>query len=46
MDTEDITMINGFEDVQKFGQSNMDIAMRMFDELNRNWQAIAAEMGD
>ncbi len=35
-----------FENVQKLGQSNMDGAMRMFGDWNRNWQAIAAEMGD
>jgi len=35
-----------FENVQKLGQSNVDSAMRMFGEWDRNWQAIAAEMGD
>ena len=35
-----------FENVQKLGQSNMDSTMRMFGDWNRNWQAIAAEMGD
>ena len=39
-------MINNFEDMQKLGQSNVDGAMRMFGEWNKNWQAIAAEMGD
>ena len=39
-------MIKNFEDIQKLGQSNTDSAMRMYDEWNRNWQAIAAEMGD
>jgi hypothetical protein len=39
-------MIKNIEDMQKLGQSNVDSAMRMFDEWNRNWQAIAAEMGD
>ncbi len=39
-------MINNFEDMQKLGQSNVDSAMRMFGEWDRNWQAIAAEMGD
>ena len=37
-------MINNFEDMQKLGQSNVDNAMRMFGEWNKNWQAIAAEM--
>jgi len=39
-------MIKSFEDMQKLGQSNVDSAMRMFGEWNKNWQAIAAEMGD
>jgi hypothetical protein len=39
-------MIKNFEDMQKLGQSNVDSAMRMFGEWNKNWQAIAAEMGD
>ena len=39
-------MIKNIEDMQKLGQSNVDSAMRMFDVWNRNWQAIAAEMGD
>ena len=32
--------------MQKLGQSNVDGAMRMLGEWNKNWQAIAAEMGD
>ncbi len=39
-------MIRNFEDMQKLGQTNMDSAMRVFGELNKNWQAIAAELGD
>ena len=39
-------MMNNFEDMQKIGQSTVDSAMRMFGEWNKNWQAIAAEMGD
>ena len=39
-------MINNFENMQKLGQTNVDSAMRMFGEWNKNWQAIAAEMGD
>jgi hypothetical protein len=44
-DTDD-TMMKNFEDMQKLGQTNVDSAMRMFGEWNKNWQAIAAEMGD
>ena len=40
------TMIKSFEDMQKLGQTNVDGAMCMFGEWNKNWQAIAAEMGD
>jgi len=39
-------MINNFEDMQKLGETNLDSAMRMYSEWNKNWQAIAAEMGD
>jgi hypothetical protein len=42
----DDTMIKNFEDMQKLGQSNMDSAMRVFGEWNKNWQAIAAEVSD
>lgn len=39
-------MIKNFEDMQKLSQTNVDSAMRMFGEWNKNWQAIAAEMSD
>ncbi len=39
-------MIKNFDDIQKLSQSNMDSAMKMFGEWNKNWQALAAEMGD
>ncbi len=38
-------MINNM-DVQKLGQENLDRAMRLLGDWNRNWQAIAAEMTD
>ena len=34
------------EDMQKFSQTNMDTAMKMFGEWNKGWQTIAAEMTD
>ena len=37
---------NIFEDIQKLGQTNVDAAMKMFGEWNKDWQAIAAEMTD
>ncbi len=33
-------------DVQKLGQENLDRAMRLLGDWNKNWQAIAAEMTD
>ena len=39
-------MINNFQDFQKMSQTNVDAAMRMFGDWNKNWQAIAAEMSD
>ncbi len=39
-------MINNFPDFQKFGQVNLDSAMKMFGDWNKGWQAIAAEMTD
>jgi len=39
-------MISKFGDMQKLGETNLDSAMRMYSEWNKNWQAIAAEMGD
>lgn len=39
-------MIKGFEDFQKLGQTNMDAAMKMFGEMTKGWQAIAAEYSD
>src|SRR4029079_15168892 len=39
-------MIRNFEDMQKLGQTNVDSAMKMLGEWNKNWQAIAARMSD
>jgi len=39
-------MMNNFEDMQRLGKTNMDTAVRFFGEMNRGWQAIAAEMTD
>jgi hypothetical protein len=39
-------MIKNFEDMQKLSQGNLDTAMKLFGEWNKNWQAIAAEMSD
>jgi len=42
----DGTMIRNFEGMQKLGQTNVDSAMKLLGEWNKNWQAIAAEMSD
>jgi hypothetical protein len=39
-------MLKNIEDFQKFGQYNMDAAMKMFGEWSKGWQAIAVEMTD
>jgi hypothetical protein len=39
-------MLKNVEDIQKFGQYNVDSAMKMFGEWSKGWQAIAAEMTD
>jgi hypothetical protein len=39
-------MMKNFEDLQKLGQQNVDVAMKMFGEWNKGWQAIAAEITD
>lgn len=39
-------MIKGFDDVQKITNTNFDVAMRSFGEVNRGFQAIAAEVTD
>lgn len=39
-------MIKNLDDMQKLNQANMDVAMRMFGDWSRNWQAIAVEMQD
>ena len=39
-------MISNFQDFQKFGQVNVDTAMKAMGDWNKGWQAIAAEMTD
>ena len=42
-------MINAFDNmqnIQKFGQTNMDGAMTMWGAWSKNWQTIATEMGE
>jgi hypothetical protein len=39
-------MINGFDDVQKAGQENMNRALETFGALSRGWQTMADETAD
>lgn len=39
-------MIKNLEDVQKLGQANMDNAMKVWGDVTKNWQSLAAEMTD
>jgi len=39
-------MMKNIEDFQKFGQYNMDAAVKMLGEWSKGWQAIATEMTD
>jgi hypothetical protein len=39
-------MITGFEDFQKLGRTNMDVALKSFGNLSKGMQAIALEMAD
>jgi hypothetical protein len=39
-------MLKGFEEFQKTGKDNLDAAVRSFGEVNKGFQAIAAEMTD
>ena len=39
-------MINGFENVQKVGQDNINRAVESFSALSRGWQALAVETAD
>lgn len=36
-------MINGFDDVQKVGQDNLNRALESFSALSRGWQTLANE---
>lgn len=39
-------MINGYEDVQKLGKDNVDVALRSADAVSKGLQEIAAEAAD
>jgi hypothetical protein len=39
-------MLKNFEDFQKLGKENVDVAMKQFGSVSKGWQAIAAEYAD
>jgi hypothetical protein len=39
-------MYKNFEDFQKFGKDNVDVAMKQFGTVSKGWQAIATEFAD
>jgi len=39
-------MLKNFEDIQKLGKDNVDVAMQQFGTVSKGWQAIAAEFAD
>ena len=39
-------MMNGFENIQKIGKENMDLAMKNVGTVSKGFQAIAAEVAD
>ena len=39
-------MLKNFEDIQKLGKDNVDVAMQQIGTVSKGWQAIAAEFAD
>ena len=39
-------MLTNFDDIQKLGKENMDVAMKQFGTVSKGWQAIATEFAD
>ena len=39
-------MLKNFEDFQKLGKDNVDVAMKQFGSVSKGWQAIATEFAD
>ena len=39
-------MLTNFDDIQKLGKENMDVAMKQFGTVSKGWQAIATEVAD
>ena len=39
-------MMKNFDEVQKLGKEQMDVALKSFSVVSKGWQAIAVEMAD
>jgi hypothetical protein len=39
-------MLKNFEDFQKLGKDNVDVALKQFGTVSKSWQAIATEFAD
>ena len=39
-------MLKNFEDIQKLGKDNVDVAMKQFGTVSKGWQTIATEFAD
>ena len=39
-------MLTNFDDIQKLGKENIDVAMKQFGTVSKGWQAIATEFAD
>jgi phasin family protein len=39
-------MLKNFEDFQKLGKDNVDVALKQFGTVSKGWQAIATEFAD
>ena len=39
-------MLKNFEEFQKLGKDNVDVAMKQFGTVSKGWQAIATEVAD
>src|SRR5215470_14016394 len=39
-------MLKNFEEIQKLGKDNVDVAMKQFGSVSKGWQAIATEVAD
>src|ERR1700752_3873872 len=41
-----MTMLKNFDDMQKYGKDNMDATMKMWGQISKGFQTIAAETAD